>query len=78
MNKIIKDVFGRPMYWKRSDFEFTCDGIEYEKDEFNGRCYRLEASTSLRSSTDGALARRRISVKEYETALHKCESELAK
>lgn len=48
-----------------NDNNSMLDGIDYERDEYNGRCYRLEESSCLRADCDGKLARRRISNTEY-------------
>lgn len=51
---------------------FKCNGYDYEQDEDNGRCYKLEPSLSLKSEMDGALVRRRISKKEFEARRNEC------
>lgn len=65
MNKIVNDAWGRVLHWVRNEFDFTYNGINYEKDRDSGRCYRLEASISLRPEMDGTLVRRRISGADY-------------
>lgn len=50
-----------------SETRFKCNGYEYEQDEDNGRYYKLEPSVSLKPEMDGALVRKRISKKEFET-----------
>lgn len=61
-----------------SDDCFRSDLYEYERDTYNGRCYRLEESYSIRPEMDGALVRRRIGRKEYEAALNHCLAEIEK
>ncbi len=39
---------------------FVLDGIDYERDATNGRCYYLEASQSLKTDCDGKMIKRRI------------------
>lgn len=55
---------------------FCYNGIDYERDTENGRCYILEASISLKKEMDGALVRRRISRTLYEDALKKIKQEV--
>lgn len=57
---------------------FCYNGIDYERDTENGRCYILEASISLKKEMDGALVRRRISKTVYEDALKKIKQEVAR
>lgn len=57
-----------------NDNNFMLDGINYEKDEYNGRCYRLEDSCCLRTDCDGKLVRRRISVTDYKQLLEKLQA----
>ena len=67
---------GKTMIFTDGSFfgnDFRLDGVDYERDEYNGRCYRLDASNSLTSkvSREGGLVRRRISKEEYRKALRK-------
>lgn len=62
----------------RDENEFECNGVNYERDTDNGRCYRLESSWSLRPEYDGALVKRRISAKEYEFYRTKCLTAIEK
>lgn len=55
-----------------SDNDFMSNSIYYERDEDNGRCYRLRDSENLRPEWDGALVKVRISKCEYEAALKHC------
>lgn len=71
MSKIIKDFRGYVKHWIINENSFVYNFINYEKDEYNGRCYILVESCNLRPETDGALVRKRISKKEYEEALKK-------
>lgn len=57
-----------------NDNNFMFDGINYEKDEDNGRCYRLEESCCLRTDCDGKLIRKRISRIEYFKYLDKLKA----
>lgn len=61
-----------------SDDCFMSDLYNYERDAYNGRCYRLTESYNLRPEMDGALVRRRIGKKEYEAALNHCLAEIEK
>jgi hypothetical protein len=63
-------------YFNDDDFKF--DDSYYERDPCNGRCYRLEASVSLRPEMDGALVRRRIPEKSFLKNLEALKSALAK
>jgi hypothetical protein len=56
---------------------FVLDGINYERDDWSGRYYRLEESISLRREMDGALVRRRISKKVYLKNLEECKIQIA-
>ena len=76
MKKMIKDANGRVAYWINNENDFIYNGSYYERDEYNGRCYRLEESTCLRSDCDGKLVRRRISAKNYAELLEMCKAEL--
>ena len=73
--KIIKDAFGKVKHWYINENEFVFDGVNYEKDEYTGRCYYLEESRCLRADCDGKLVKRRISAKEYAELLEKCKAE---
>lgn len=59
-----------------NDNNFRYKMTDYERDEYNGRCYILEESISLRKEMDGALVRRRISKTVYEDALEKIKKEM--
>lgn len=64
--KIIKDYMGRPRYWFIDEDHVVYQGVNWERDPDNGRCYYLEASTSLRPEMDGALVKRRTSNSNFE------------
>lgn len=74
---IYREIKGHNNYikhWYRSDDSFTYEYAEYERDEHNGRCYRLEPSNNLRDpNMDGALVRHRISLKLYKELLEKAK-----
>lgn len=53
-------------HWVSSENDFVYEGISYERDPENGRCYRLVESCNLRPEWDGALVKQRISAKEYQ------------
>lgn len=57
-----------------NDNNFRLDGINYVKDVYNGRCYRLEESGCLRTACDGKLVRKRISRIEYYKCLDRLKS----
>ena len=57
-----------------NDNSFMLDRINYEKDEYNGRCYRLEDSCCLRADCDGKLVRKRISAATYNQLLGKLKA----
>lgn len=71
MSKCIKDFRGYVKHWIIDKNSFVYDFINYEKDEYNGRCYILTESCNLRPEMDGALVRKRISNKAYEETLKK-------
>ena len=75
--KIINDCWGKTKHWYINENEFVFDGVNYEKDEYTGRCYYLEESRCLRADCDGKLVKRRISAKEYAELLGKCKAECA-
>jgi hypothetical protein len=60
-----------------SDDNFQYGGSCYERDKYSNRCYRLDASISLRREMDGALARRRISEKSFLENLEALNSAIA-
>lgn len=60
-----------------NDFSFMLNKVDYEKDEYNGRCYILNPSSSLRADPNGQLVRRRISSAVYNQALNKLKSMMA-
>lgn len=73
--KEIRDFRGYTEHWYRTDNSFTYNFTEYERDEYNGRCYRLSPSENLHDpNMDGALVRRRISKAEYESLLESCKA----
>lgn len=73
--KEISDYRGYTEHWYRNDNDFTYNFTEYERDENNGRCYRLVLSENLHDpNMDGALVRRRISKAEYESLLESCKA----
>lgn len=61
-------------YFYSSDFAFMFDKVSYEKDKYNGRCYRLEDSCCLRADCDGKLIKKRISTAVYNQTLQKLKS----
>lgn len=69
MSKVIKDFRGYAKHWIIDENSFVYNFVNYEKDEYNGRCYILTESCNLRPEMDGALVRKRISKKAYEEAL---------
>lgn len=71
MSKCIKDFRGCVQHWIIDKNSFIYDFTNYEKDEYNGRCYILVESCNLRPEMDGALVRKRISKNAYEEALKK-------
>lgn len=71
MSKCIKDFRGYVQHWIINENSFVYDFVNYEKDEYNGRCYTLIESCNLRPEMDGALVRKRISKNEYEEAFKK-------
>lgn len=71
MSKIIKDFRGYVKHWIIDKNSFVYNFINYEKDEYNGRCYILAESSNLKPEMDGALVRKRISKNAYEEALKK-------
>lgn len=75
--KMLRDCWGRICTTIIDDNTFQCEGINYERDEFNDRCYRLEESISLRPEMDGALVKHRISKAEYEEMLAKAKALLS-
>lgn len=52
----------------RADFRYN--NVEYEQDEYNGRCYFLDESRNFngQAAREGGLVRRRISRDAYEKA----------
>jgi hypothetical protein len=64
-------------YFVLNKNNFVCLGINYERDEYSGRCYRMEPSISLRREMDGALVRRRISKTVYEKEYQACKAKIA-
>lgn len=74
MENAIRDYRGYTEHWFRNDRSFTYAFNEYERDEENGRCYLLVASTSMHDpNMDGALVKKRISKTSYEEALRLCK-----
>lgn len=74
--KIINDSRGYTKHWYRNENDFTYDGCNYERDEINGRCYRLDPSENMSDPRmDGALVKRRISRAVYEELLEKVQEE---
>lgn len=66
--KMIKDFRGYVVHAYINDNNFTYQYVDFERDEYNGRCYQLVETTDLRPEMDGALVRRRISKSAYEEA----------
>jgi hypothetical protein len=60
-----------------NDDMFELDGINYERDTYSGRYYRLDESVSLRREMDGALVRRRISKQVYVERFQECKMKIA-
>lgn len=73
MSKCIKDFRGYVKHWIIDKNSFVYDFVDYEKDEYNGRCYILVESCNLRPEMDGALVRKRINNKAYEEAFKKAK-----
>lgn len=71
MSKCIKDYRGYAQHWIIDENSFVYNLVNYEKDEYNGRCYILVESRNLSPIMDGALVRKRISKNVYEEALKK-------
>ena len=69
MSKCIKDFRGYVKHWIIDKNSFVYNFVNYEKDEYNGRCYILVGDCNLKPEMDGALVRKRISKKVYEEAL---------
>lgn len=69
MSKCIKDFRGYVKHWIIDKNSFVYNFVNYEKDEYNGRCYILVESCNLKPEMDGALVQKRISKKVYEEAL---------
>ena len=69
MSKCIKDFRGYVKHWIIDKNRLEYNYVNYEKDEYNGRCYILVESCNLKPEMDGALVRKRISKKVYEEAL---------
>jgi hypothetical protein len=59
--------FDQENWYGGSEFQFL--GSYYERDSYSGRCYRMEASVSLRREMDGWLVRRRISRGLYQAMI---------
>lgn len=64
-------IYHNKNYFYCDDYNVMFDGINYEKDKDNGRCYRLDHSCCLRSDCDGKLVKRRISSDFYHQILQK-------
>ena len=58
---------------------FVHKGDFYDRDIYNGRCYRLEGSNSFHSrlGREGGMARRRISAALFSKLLDECEKLIA-
>jgi len=54
-------------------------GVWYERDIFNGRCYRYEEPSGFHSrlEREGGMARRRISAALYAQLLKECETKIS-
>ena len=58
---------------------FIHQGVMYERDMFNGRCYRYEEPSGFHSrlEREGGMARRRISAALYAHLLKECETKIS-
>ena len=58
----------------------THRGVFYDRDLFNGRCYRLEEPCGFysRIGRDGGMARRRILAALFASLLNECEARISK
>lgn len=54
----VRGFMNETFFINENDFVF--EGVNYERDTQNGRCYYREASRSLRSDCDGKMAMHRI------------------
>lgn len=70
-------IYNDNSHFYYSDFAFMLNKVDYEKDEYNGRCYILEYSSCLRPEYDGKLVRKRISAAAYNQALEQLKSMMA-
>lgn len=73
---VIRDAFRKPVTAYFNENSFKYDYMDFERDEYNGRCYILEMSKCMRPDCDGKLVRKRVSKDNYEKALKKCKEEL--
>ncbi len=72
--RIIRGHGSYVKHFYKDDNSFTYDYYDYERDEYNGRCYRLEPSENMHDpEMDGALVKHRISRKLYEELLEKAK-----
>lgn len=67
-------IYNNDNYFYYSDFEFMFNGVNYEKDKHNSRCYRLEDSGCLRADCDGKLVKKRISAVVYNHVLEELKA----
>lgn len=58
MSKCIKDFRGYVQHWIIDKNSFIYDFTNYEKDEYNGRCYMLIESCNLRPERTAHLSER--------------------
>ena len=61
-----------------SEFSFVCNRVDYEKDEYNGRCYMLVESCNLAPEMAGALVKKRIKNALYESRRIECLAAIEK
>jgi hypothetical protein len=59
----------------RDENHFTLAGTDYERDEWNGRCYLWSTPTGFytKAAREGGLVRFRISAKQFEKLYKECE-----
>jgi hypothetical protein len=80
----MKARFGRKKdRWTNSEViwnenNFTLDGTEYERDEWNGRCYFLSTPSGFytKAAREGGLVRHRIPAKRFVELRKECETKI--
>jgi hypothetical protein len=57
---------------------FTLDGTDYERDEWNGRCYLLSTPSGFytKAAREGGLVRYRIPAKRFVELQKECETKI--